>query len=255
MYRELPKSAISIANLRSMVSPSATLQMNAEIGAPKIDESRIPDAWLRLIGTNSVMIVGDEMGPAMSDDLKLVPFPATQTYSAYTPYLDTKCAERIRELKLPYLMVPANPRSFDSRNIYFDNPRLWTAVRRMYEYADSNAAFVLLRRRDSPIPSKNTEGVFDLQRSVGGKLTSLFLRTPRTQACFRFEDGSEYSCSANVEILDGMHVPDVLPVNPEDVPSFFGGKGKCPRVVDVRIAPANSFQLTGKLEYGRIDAF
>ena len=92
------------------------------------------------IGTNRLMIDGWKMGPAMSGNLNVFPFPATQTYSAYTPYLDEKCAERVRNEHdaIQYILSPANPWTFDSRNIYFDNPRLWFAVGRYFVYVDMN---------------------------------------------------------------------------------------------------------------------
>ena len=170
-----------------------------------------------------MMVAGWEMGCAMAGDLNLVPLPATQTYSAYTPYLDELCAKRVSAPDIKFVLVPADPWTFDSRNIYFDNPRLWHSVRRNFSFVAGNEAHVLLRRRETPIHIDDLAYVFGFKRTVAGRLLSLFLRTPRTLANVTFSDGSCYCCAANPEVLDSIPLMNTLPTVPSEVPMFFSG--------------------------------
>ena len=221
----MPHLCISPGNLIANVCPARTMHQAAADAEKPVATARLPAVWLERIGTNRVMIAGWEMGPAMSDDLNLVPFPATQTYSAYTPYLDERCAERVAregEDAVRFILAPANPWSFDSRNIYFDNPRLWRAVRRHFRCVAQNTDHVLLQRRSAPLPLKEMECAFALKRPLLDKLRALLFRPVRAMAHFTYADGKQYACFANLEVLNGTPVPQGIPTTPEEVPSYLG---------------------------------
>ena len=221
----MPHLCISPGNLIANVCPAQAMRQAADEAEKPVAAARLPAVWLERIGTNRVMIAGWEMGPAMSGDLNLVPFPATQTYSAYTPYLDERCAERVAregEDAVRFILAPANPWSFDSRNIYFDNPRLWRAVRRHFRFVAQNADHVLLERRSEPLPLKEMECAFALKRPFLDKLRALLFRPARAMAHFTFADGRQYACFANLEVLDRTPVPRDIPTTSEEVPSYLG---------------------------------
>ena len=220
---ERPHLGVSFGNLLANVCPGRTMDRVSVESHDQCDAVRLPQAWRDKIGTNRVMIAGWEMGPAMSGDLNLVPFPATQTYSAYTPYLDQCCADRVvrADDAVKFILVPANPWSFDSRNIYFDNPRLWDAVRRHFRFAAEGKEHVLLERRLEPLPARATNVTFALKRPLTDKLRSLLFRPERAMAYFTFENGRQYACFANLEILDGTPFPQFLPTTSEEVSAFF----------------------------------
>ena len=222
IFRNSPPSlGVSIRSLiDSAYCRNAFVRVQNESREDRTSTS-LPQAWLQQIGTNKVMIAGWEMGPAMSGDFNLVPFPATQTYSAYTPYLDELCARRVSEPDIKFVLAPADPWTFDSRNIYFDNPRLWYSVRRNFSFVDGNEAHVLLRRREKPICIDDLSYVFRFKRTAAGRALSLFLRTPQTLANITFSDGSCYCCAANPEVLDSMPLMNTLPTLPSEVPMFF----------------------------------
>lgn len=216
-----PRLGVSMRNLIDSVSCRNAFARTQNESRERHTAASLPSAWIQQIGTNKVMIVGWEMGPAMSGDLNLVPYPATQTYSAYTPYLDKLCARRVTETDINFVLVPADPWTFDSRNIYFDNPRLWHAVRQNFSFVDGNDVHVLLRRRAIPIYIDDLSYMFRFKRTVVGRVLSLFLRTPQTLANVTFSDGSCYCCAANPEVLDSMPLMNTLPTVPSEVPLFF----------------------------------
>ncbi len=220
---ERPHLGISFENLLANVSPGQAMDRASEESHAQCDTVRLPQAWRDRIGTNRVMIAGWEMGPAMSGDLNLVPFPATQTYSAYTPYLDQCCADRVARADdaVKFILAPANPWSFDSRNIYFDNPRLWEAVRRHFRFVAEGKEHVLLERRMEPLPIELVNEKFTLKRPFTDKLRSLLFRPERAMAYFTFENGRKYVCSANLETLAGTVIPVSVPVTSNDVTVFF----------------------------------
>ncbi len=220
---ERPHLGVSFENLLANICPGRAMDRVSVESHDQCDAVRLPQAWRNRIGTNRVMIAGWEMGPAMSGDLNLVPFPATQTYSAYTPYLDRCCADRVvrAEDAVKFILVPANPWSFDSRNIYFDNPRLWDAVRRHFRFVAGGKEHVLLERRLEPLPARPTDVTFSLKRPFTDKLRSLLFRPERAMAYITFENGREYACFANLEILDGTTIPQFLPTTSEEVSAYF----------------------------------
>ncbi len=220
---ERPHLGVSFGNLFANVCPGRTMDQVCVESHDQCDAVRLPQAWRDKIGTNRVMIAGWEMGPAMFGDLNLVPFPATQTYSAYTPYLDQCCADRVvrADDAVKFILVPANPWSFDSRNIYFDNPRLWDAVRRHFRFVAEGKEYVLLERRMESLPARPTNVTFVLKRPLTDKLRSLLFRPERAMAYFTFENGRQYACFANLEILDGTPIPRSLPTTSEDVSAYF----------------------------------
>ena len=244
---------LSMCGIHQVMRPALTVRRMAVEGRSACEPARLARRWLEQIGTNPVMIVGWEMGPAMTGDLNFIPLPSVQTYSAYTPYLDALCEARITSAnpEIDFILAPATPWTFDARNIYFDNPRLWNAVRERYDYLGTDKDHVILRRKKGEFAQKNLRmgKKFEISRSNLGKMQSLFFRTPRTSAYFTFLDGTTYVCSANVEVLNGTEVPRMLPTAPEHLPAFFGASGECPIVRNIRIVPADAFSLVGKLDY------
>ena len=237
-----PRLGVSLQNILDSVNcRSAFVRVQNEAHEEQVGSS-LPSAWLRQIGTNKVMIAGWELGAAMSGDLNLVPFPATQTYSAYTPYLDELCARCVLESDIKFVLVPADPWTFDSRNIYFDNPRLWHSVRRNFSFVDGNDVHVLLRRREMPIHIDDLSYVFRFKRTVAGRALSLFLRTPQTLANITFSDGSCYCCAANPEVLDSMPLMNTLPTVPSEVPLFFSDN-----IADMRKVESIGFSVPHSL--------
>ncbi len=239
---ERPHLGVSFENLLANVCPSRMFDRTVAESRVKCNAARLPQAWCNRIGTNRVMIVGSEMGPAMSSDLNLVPFPAAQTYSAYTSYLDQRCADRVVQTTdaVKFIIVPANPWTFDSRNIYFDNPRLWDAVRRHFRFVADGKEHVLLERRDEPLPVKPTNVKFTLKRPLTDKLRSLLFRPERAMVFFTFGDGRKYTCFANLEILDGTSIPLFLPMTSEEVSaSFSDAIGVLPLIKSAEVVISN----------------
>ena len=237
----LPRLGVSLRNLLDSVNcRKAFVRVQDESREERVAAS-LPSEWLRQIGTNRVMIVGWEMGPAMSGGLDLVPFPAAQTYSAYTPYLDGLCARRVAEPDIKFVLAPADPWTFDSRNIYFDNPRLWHSVRENFSFVAGNDAHVLLCRRENPICVDAFAHVFSFRRTVAGRLVSLFFRTPRTLVNVKFSDGYGYCCAANPEVLDSAPLPNVLPTVPSEVPLFFNENVADMRKIESIVFSRSSF--------------
>lgn len=238
---ETPRLGCSASAIADNLRPRTALERAKAAANPAIESERLPKEWLEKIGTNRVMIAGWDMGPAMSGGLNLVPFPAMQTYSAYTPWLDGKCAERVEreEDRIRFILAPADPWTFDSRNIYFDTPRLWDSVKRNFAFAGMNRNHVLLERRAKAITRKEQTGerVFSEKRTAFDRLAALLFRPARTMAMFSFENGTQYTCYANIEALYGTPVPETLPLTPADMPSFFGADSApaLPKVTTVEI--------------------
>ena len=236
---EIPHLGISMGNLIDNACPLRAMRRAALESKPSVEAARLPSSWLDRIGTNRVMIAGWDMGPAMFGELNLTPFPATQTYSAYTPYLDERCAERVtqEEESIRFLIAPANPCTIDARNIYFDNPRLWRAVRRHYRFVAQNADHVLLERRHGPFPHMaEEEFVFSLSRPILDKIRALLFRPTRAIAHITFVDGTVYHCFANLEVLSGTPVPQDLPIMSKDISSYMDGVS-CPqtRIKEIKV--------------------
>lgn len=205
----------------SWLTPAKSLQSANREGQKRVAKCALPKKWMLEIGTNGVMIVGSEFGPAMDGRLKLVPFPATQIYSAYTPYLDRICAEGIaRNHEVKHLLVQADPWStIDSKNIYLDNPRIFSVAKRNYAYVGTEGDWILLRRRENatdeveePVPP---EGVDLLER-----LCALLFRSKRHFVSLKTPKGEECFAAINPYMVDSSKLPPV-PLTRQDAVEFW----------------------------------
>lgn len=102
----------------------------------------------RMIGGNIVGSLSPTFAYAYAGAVNWRPLPVPQTYSAYTPWLDHRIANRLERGDFPYLVAEWLP--IDGRNMLADVPATWLAVYRWFDVAEQSSERLLLRKRDQP---------------------------------------------------------------------------------------------------------
>jgi hypothetical protein len=90
-------------------------------------------------------------------DLNWTPRPVFQSYSVYTPYLDTINSQHFIENETGPEKILYSYTSIDGRYPLFDEPKTFRTILNNYSYAGKSGIFILLNRSVNPVKNKEVD--------------------------------------------------------------------------------------------------
>jgi hypothetical protein len=135
-YRGLYHYQKSLARIRAL---------DAKIEA----ELKLPASFLAEIGTASVDVYPSDIGVATANRLNWRPRFALQSYAAYTPRLDRRCAEDYGGEDAPRYILYSHV-AIDTQHPCVVDPQTWIEIYRWYDVALEAGNLLLLKRRGLP---------------------------------------------------------------------------------------------------------
>ena len=135
IWRMLPPG-----HLRRMLDAESRKEFPAEI--------RVEPQIRAVIGTEPVASLSVAYSNATMDGLNLVMYPVIQRYAAYTPYLDQRNADWVRDQGPRYMIFDAQ--AIDGRHPWTETPAMWAEIYRWYDTRLVGARNLLLERRSLP---------------------------------------------------------------------------------------------------------
>jgi hypothetical protein len=111
----------------------------------------VVEQYKQTLNQSRVLIFPWDLAYAAGQNFELVPLYATQAYSAYTRYLDTMGAAKIRQAAPPIDYVLMEWKSIDGRHPLLDEPATWTTLYANYVPRQSQVDSMLLARRPKPL--------------------------------------------------------------------------------------------------------
>jgi len=198
-------------------------------------EARIEPEVRALIGESPVASLSMMYSGAALDGLNLQLYPVIQRYAAFTPYLDERNAEWIRDRGPRFLIC--DKFTVDSRHLWAETPAMWLEVYRSYDTRLLGPHNLLLERRAAPrfgrlLPTRSgtisLANGFELSRtsvpvfwtlrcamSTSGTLQKLLLRVPEVMMKLDPPGKDARVFRVMPEVLQspvlGNFLPDTLP--------------------------------------------
>jgi len=235
----LDEAVPEMTGMRGVAMAAGALRLSAaRADLRAAGEAKVPaDARLEphlraLVGDEPVASLSIAYAGAAVDHLNLQIYPIVQRYSAYTPALDERNAEWIRDRGPRFLLFDGN--AIDTRHFWAETPAMWQEVYRWYDTRSLGSRNLLLERRTSPRFTRMVEvgrgavsiaDGFDLPPavfwkmgcgdSIEGDLRKLVLRVPEVYMQLVDGDGHRQTFRVLPEVLSaplpGRNLPATLP--------------------------------------------
>lgn len=109
----------------------------------------LPPSMIEMIGKATVDVYPQETSYAFYNDLNWRPRPVFQSYAAYDPILDRKCADFYAGPNAPRFIIYRHE-SIDTEHPCIVDPLTWLELARRYDLAVRSGDVLLLRRRPTP---------------------------------------------------------------------------------------------------------
>jgi len=113
------------------------------------DQLKLPSPILTRIGSETVDVYPMDICYVTANRLNWKPRFVFQSYSAYTPALDRRCAEDYQGNDAPQYILYSH-QSIDSQHPCIVDPATWMEIYRWYDVVDQAGKILLLERRVSP---------------------------------------------------------------------------------------------------------
>ncbi len=213
----------SLRSMRDILHISEARKHALEMTQEYLRVDRLPDELLHKIGGRSIGIFPWEAAYAAANKLDYAPFPVFQTYSAYTPYLDSLNAHYINDSRRAPHFILTEWKAIDGRHPLVDVPAMWLSMYRWYDVQDGREGLLLFRRRERarfqqlsfieakefsrgdtiPIPSSGNPIVVKifLRHTVRGNLRKVLYKVP--EVTIELFSGSQLQSAFRV-------IPDTL---------------------------------------------
>jgi len=205
------------------------------------------------VGDGTIDVFGNAQTYAIANELRYVPRPVFQGYSAYTPRLARRNAEFYRSPRAP-AWVLFELVAIDGRLPALEDSRCLLEILHAYRYADESHTFLLLERMPSePLRHERVDGgtgtvgvpvdlrphldndiwiEIDVHQPPSARLQSLLLRPPglgiRLDTDHPVDDGAEPPIyNAPAALLSAGFLASPLCVSTADVKSLLRGETPC----------------------------
>jgi hypothetical protein len=113
------------------------------------EQLKLPSQILARIGSATVDVYPTDICCVVANGLNWKPRFVLQSYAAYTPALDLRCAEDYRSNDAPRYILYAH-QSIDGQHPCIVDPATWLEIYRWYDIVDQEGKILLLERRVSP---------------------------------------------------------------------------------------------------------
>lgn len=134
------------------------------------DKYKLDKKWLNEINEKKVQFLPQSFVYYMNNDLNYHFNPILQLYSVYSDKLDNISAESYsNRIKSPDYIIVHDFKSIDNRNMLWDNPSTWLAIKENYKVIDAKSDMLLLKKRQKAetIEIKTyKEGVYRLKEPI-----------------------------------------------------------------------------------------
>lgn len=118
-----------------------------------LNEYILPSDWINLVGNSKVEILPYELSYIPKNNLTPHYNPFLQLYTVYTKELDLASAQNYKQQNTDYIIIECYG-SIDGRNLLFDNPATWSAIKENYKVIDFKQNKLLLAKREFPLVYK-----------------------------------------------------------------------------------------------------
>jgi hypothetical protein len=142
----LTRGAVSWVSLRKHEEVRASIRAS---DSKVKDQLKLPTPILSRIGSATVDVYPWDLCYITANGLNWKPRFVFQSYTAYTPALDRRCAEDYRANDAPRYIVYSH-QSIDSEHPCIVDPATWMEIYRWYDVVDQAGKILLLERRVSP---------------------------------------------------------------------------------------------------------
>lgn len=112
------------------------------------DDYLLPSSWLEKIKNSKVEILPYDFGYLQKNNLTPHYNPILQLYAVYTKSLDDLSAENYKQKNTNFIIIDSIS-SIDKRNLIFDTPATWDAIKENYNVIDFQSEKILLGERDT----------------------------------------------------------------------------------------------------------
>ena len=227
--------------------------INDELAADKL-----PSALLQRLGNEGAGIFPYELTYAAVNPIRYQPFPISQSYSAYTTYLDNWNAAAVASTGAPSRIV-FEWEAIDERHPLLDVPAMSLELLRRYELDSAYDGVLLLRRRLQPafqitrqiasttlriaepfrVPDSEQPLIarIHLRYTPGGRFRRFAFRIPEVRVLIHTAAGRTLSARVPPEVLDNGIPLNLLPLDLNDFQTLISGQ---------RIDPVHSLTIGGE---------
>jgi hypothetical protein len=143
--RVLTRGAANWVNLCSYEETRASLRT---VSSNVKDQLRLPPSMLMRIGSATVDVYPWDISYVTANGLNWKPRFVFQSYAAYNPTLDLRCAENYRGENAPQYILYTH-QAIDFQHPCIVDPRTWMEIYRWYDVVDQVNGMLLLKRRIS----------------------------------------------------------------------------------------------------------
>lgn len=158
-------------------------------------EYTLPKQWVEKIGNSKVEILPIELLYLEKNNLNAHFNPILQLYSVYTKSLDDLSAQNYKDKKTDYIIIDNNE-DIDRRNMIFDTPATWDAIRENYSIVSCRSGKILLSKLNNSkqfkyetfetdtykfnetinIPPQAKKAVIKMDLSLSGKIANFIFK-------------------------------------------------------------------------------
>jgi len=223
----------------------------------------LPEEIVKAVGSSTVDIFPWDVWDVYASKLDYRPRPVMQSYSAYTPYLDSLNSSTFAGTRDPSFVI-FRSLAVDNRYPWFDESLTKQTIARNFDVIDQSGDWVLLKRRavelartrepigeerrafgeriNFPATSDLVYGRFAISYSLWGTIAKIFFQVPPPKITFRFEDGSEETFRAVVPIIKSEVLLSHFVKTSDDAKLFFQREiSKLKKVKDIRITASSAW--------------
>ena len=232
IWRMLPPG-----HLRQLLDAESRNEFPAEI--------RVEPEIRAVIGASPVASLSVAYSNATMDGLNLVMYPVIQRYAAYTPYLDRRNADWVRDQGPRYMIFDAQ--AIDGRHPWTETPAMWAEIYRWYDMRMTGSRNLLLERRSLPrfnrfetlrsvrayswesltMPESEQPIFWTMNCSLTriGRLSALLFRVPEVTMKVETAKGDAHVFRVPVEVLGAPSAGNHLPADLKEFAEVFSAKG------------------------------
>lgn len=190
----------------------------------------LPNSWLEKIKDSKVEILPFDFSYLPKNNLIPHYNPILQLYAVYTKNLDEFSAENYKQKNTDFIIID-NVLSIDKRNLIFDTPATWDAIKANYYVEDFKSGKILLAKKniqvvknykvyrkekynlnkDIKIPEDAKKVIINLDLSTIGKLQNFLFKLLPLYLYVNYDDGKVVKFRQVRDVMkNGLYVDELI---------------------------------------------